>query len=253
MNRTSQHPAVVIHTIPFGESHLWADVLTRDAGLVRAAAYGAAAMRGSLRGRVVPFAVGTLRLYRRGDNLKITEFDVEGYRSSIRESIDAFYHASLWAEVVRKSHGGGSADANTFDLVVQGMGLLDHCAGNQPEYPWSADGFPYVRLTVQWLWRYAYLLGVQPDVPSAATGGAAFRPGDHGFVEPMEGVSRFVVGERSIAYLRHTSTMALTDAIAVPLRRETAQNLLGFSLLFAEDIAQDRLNTVHTGAAVFTV
>jgi len=223
---------------------------------VRAAAYGAASRRGSLRGRVVPFAMGTLRLYRAGEAVKITEFEVDRYFTAIRESLEAYYHASLWAEIVRKTHGGGAADGDLFDHVIDGFALVDECASDRRPAPWSNDAFPLVRLTLQWIWRYAQMLGVQPEIPAGPPRGVAFRPGDHGFEAtggPGGAPARFAVGERTIAYLIHTSALSFRDAVAVPLTRETARNALSLALLLAEDVAHDRLNTVSTGAAVFTV
>ncbi|MCG8479854.1 MAG: recombination protein O N-terminal domain-containing protein, partial [Spirochaetales bacterium] len=109
MNRSSQQSAIVLAIRSFGESHAMVDLLTMGEGLVPAVAYGLRSRRSSLRGKVVPFARGVAWLYRdpRQERSKITDFEVERYAVELQHDLSAYYHASLWAEVVWRTHAAG--------------------------------------------------------------------------------------------------------------------------------------------------
>ncbi|MDA3951615.1 MAG: DNA repair protein RecO [Spirochaeta sp.] len=153
MNRSSQQSAIVIRISPFGEHHAMVDLLTAEAGLLPAVAYGIRSRRSSLRGKVVPFARGTAWLYRdpRQDRSKITDFDVERYALNISADLDAYYEASLWAEVVWRSHASGEVGDEVFQLIATALTLLDD----------DPSGAGVLGTIV--LWRYLGVMGLQPD------------------------------------------------------------------------------------------
>ena len=153
VNRSSQQSAIVIRISPFGEHHAMVDLLTAEAGLLPAVAYGIRSRRSSLRGKVVPFARGTAWLYRdpRQDRSKITDFDVERYALNISSDLDAYYEASLWAEVVWRSHASGEVGDEVYRLIATAFSLLDD----------TSAGAGALGTIV--LWRYLGIMGLQPD------------------------------------------------------------------------------------------
>ncbi len=249
MDRTSQHPALVIHTTAFGESHAYADLLTADRGFITATAYGVRSQRGSLRGKVIPFTLGTAYLYYapRSATFKITDFDVTRYTLIVRESIEAYYHASLWAEVLRRTHGGGGDDPEAFLLTCAALEQLAVVGGTA-----TSGRQPFTRLTAQWIWRYARLLGVQPELPPAASRRRWFSPGFHGFTDRPAAGSALELLDRTAQYLHYTDDLDLKDAWSVPCRPETARNLLQFIVILAQDLVHGPLNTLSAGWSAFS-
>lgn len=194
VNRSSQQSAIVIRITPFGEHHAMVDLLTYDSGLVPAVAYGLRGRRSSLRGSVVPFAQGTVWLYRdpRQERSKITDFSVDRYALNLTADLDAYYEASLWAEVVWRSHASGDFGSEVFQLIGDALTILD-------DDPRRSDLFGSVVL-----WRYLGVMGLQPD-PSQITG-----------LDP--GAMRFL-NESSRRPLGETRALNLTDQGRTRLRR----------------------------------
>lgn len=128
MDRSSQHEAIVLHVRPVGDIHVSADLLTQSAGMIHVTAYGARSNRGSLRGKVVPFASGTAYLYYQPnrDAYKVSDYDVSDYHLGIQESLRSYYGGSFVAEIVRRTFaGGGDTDGEAFNLVKQTFQWLD--------------------------------------------------------------------------------------------------------------------------------
>ncbi|MFW6329159.1 MAG: DNA repair protein RecO, partial [Alkalispirochaetaceae bacterium] len=110
MSRNSSEEVIILRVKPVGEIHASVRMLGRSSGLLDAMAYGARSRKGSLRGRVVPFASGRCYLYTdptKGSS-KIVDLAVETYYPELRENIRKFYIATLWAEIVLASYAAGS-------------------------------------------------------------------------------------------------------------------------------------------------
>ncbi|MFA7565564.1 MAG: DNA repair protein RecO [Alkalispirochaeta sp.] len=178
VDRSSQLSAIVIRISPFGESHAMVDLLTPHEGLLPGVAYGLRGRRSSLRGKLVPFARGTAWLYTdpRQDRSKITDFDVDRYALNLTADLDAYYEASLWAEVVWRSHASGSEGETVFRLLDQALDVLDR-------YPTRAGDIGSVVL-----WRYLDLMGLQPDLDHCARSERPFRTGESRFYDQNEDV-----------------------------------------------------------------
>lgn len=185
------------------------DLLTPESGLLPAVAYGIRGRRSSLRGKVIPFARGTAWLYRdpRQERSKITDFDVARYSLNVVNDLDAYYEASLWAEVVWRSHASGDHGDEVFRLIDEALTLLD------------SDPTTAGVLGTVVLWRYLSIMGVQPE------------PGD--IDELYGGVVRFLTAaqqrptseilavglpEASRLQARRVVIAAIQDAIDVPLK-----------------------------------
>ena len=160
VNRSSQHLALVLRTAPFGESNAFVDLLTPDEGVVPAVAYGVRSQRSSLRGKVVPYAQGTVWLYRdrRKRHRKIVDFDVVRYALTIPENVALFYHVSVWMELVSKTHPEGEEGTETFTLLTEGLELIER-------QPPAIAREAYIRqVGYAVVWRYLQAMGIQPDL-----------------------------------------------------------------------------------------
>lgn len=244
MERSSQHPALILHTRPYGESHLFVDLLTADRGLLTAAAYGARSQRGSLRGSIAPFTYGVAYLYftPRSGVFKVTDFDVKRYYQSVRDSLDAFYYASLWAEIVLRTFGGGDGeDGRVLTGLTEVLDAMEVVVENRE----PVDRLN--RLSAQWIWRYAEILGVQPDLPREHEVVRRFAPGNHGFVSRESAPGGLDLLDGTARYLSYTASLAMKDVPSVPMKPETEENLRRFVLLLAQDLVHGSLNTLQFG------
>lgn len=210
VNRSSQQSAIVIRISPFGEHHAMVDLLTAEAGLLPAVAYGIRSRRSSLRGKIVPFARGTVWLYRdpRQDRSKITDFDVERYALNISADLDAYYEASLWAEVVWRSHASGEVGDEVYRLIATALSLLD-------DEPGAAGALGTVVL-----WRYLGVMGLQPDpreILELNTDVAAFLTRASHPEASLHELRSSVPSPEGERRARRLVIAAIQDAISVPL------------------------------------
>ena len=156
------------------------DLLTREEGLVPAVAYGLRSRRSSLKGKVVPFVRGVAWLYRdpRQERSKITDFEVEHYALELQHDLSAYYHASLWAEVVWRTHAAGGTDPEVYRLIDDALGLIEEPAAGRCDAR-------LVGLSV--LWRYLHILGVQPDLEHCVVSERALAVSEPRYYHRVEG------------------------------------------------------------------
>lgn len=251
MSRTTRVDAVVLRARKFGEIHKSITLLTPQDGLVSAIAYGAQSQKGKLRGLVNPFHHGICYLYTNPvkDQTKITDFDVHDYYSGIRESIDRFYAASLWAEVLLKSYAGGGEARPVYELLLGALGELDRTAGRAAVR----------RVTAQFLWRYFGLAGSLPELGSCTSCGRSIDEGEVRRFAPFasgvvcndcagEDARRLSAG--AVRYLHATADRPLGEALSVGLDEAALSGLTRFLHSLAEGILEDRLNTLRTGGGI---
>jgi DNA repair protein RecO (recombination protein O) len=154
MYRSVSTHAIVIRRERLGETHKSLSLLTSDLGLLRATAYGAYTMNSSLRMGSEPFTWSRVQLYHNPvkRTYKVTELEILRSFTGLQADLSRMAAASLWAEIVQKSYGGGEVSIHLFRLFLDGLALLE-AADERHE--------PYV--TVQFLWRFLGLAGYQPD------------------------------------------------------------------------------------------
>ncbi len=126
MERHSTCEAIVLENRRFGELHKGVSLFTPENGLVRATAFGAYSRKGSLRGITDPFVWGKFYIYRDPvkQNVKISDVEVFDMFYGIREDVIRYYVASLWAEIVLRSFGGGEAAHELYDVFRECLLLV---------------------------------------------------------------------------------------------------------------------------------
>ncbi len=175
MGREFRSDVIVLKTGAVGENHRGATLLARDRGLIRVLAYGARGTKSALRGALQPFVRGTAGLYHDPvkDLWRLNTLDVTGDAGAPAADLDAFYEASLWAEVVLHSHAGGD-DPALFDLLDGSLERLTRPPGgparNRARYAAAC--------TVQFLWRWLAGEGVGPDPGVCGVCGRPLDPGE---------------------------------------------------------------------------
>jgi len=255
MNRTQSTDAIVLRTNRIGEIHRGVVLLSRDLGLVRAIAHGANSPRGKLRGSTVVLASGRVFLYTnpRTESVKITDFDATEFHSGIRKDLRKYFTASLWSEVILLSFGSGGHADSVFDLMTSALRILDQANANGTDL-----------ISIQFLWRFLGLSGLQPDLNLCACCGEAiarqdgvvYAASEHGFCAESHGCAgeadsealRWTSGARM--YLQHAASLPIEDSIRVVPPSGATQALKRVMYSMIQDLVETPLKTLESGAGI---
>ena len=155
MSRSFTYKALTLRVKPSGESNRQAWFLTAEEGIVSATIFGGPKSR--LRARVAQFHEGTLWIYHNPvrDSKKVSDFDVHSYRMGIRELYERTMTADAVAETILSSHGGGGNWPQALKLTADVLDALN-----------DADAALCSRLGVYFLWHWAAILGIRPELTS---------------------------------------------------------------------------------------
>ena len=153
MPRNYTFSALTLRVKPSGESNREAWFLTAEEGLVKATVFGGAKSR--LRSQVAPFHEGNLIIYHDPvkDSRKVTDFDVQLWRPGIRELWERTTTAGALAETVLFSQGGGGNWPEALKLTGISLDNLE-----------TANAEACSRIAVYFLWHWARILGIKPDL-----------------------------------------------------------------------------------------
>jgi DNA repair protein RecO (recombination protein O) len=196
---------------------------------------------------VSPWHTGRIWLYgqKSGGAEKITDFDVERYRHTFRESFPKAQAASLVSELVIKTKAAGGAP-RCWVLVNAFLDGLDRAAEEE-------TGAALARF----LWRYLDALGLQPPLDACVACGRPFGAGDslvyaageNGFLcpecAPSAGGGPSLSGEGA-AYLRALSSLGAKEARNIPLSAGEEGRLKGFLFFLIQAACGERFKTLET-------
>jgi DNA repair protein RecO (recombination protein O) len=151
--RLFTYSALVLRVRPSGEANREAWILTAEEGVLRATVFGGP--KSKLRAHVAPYHRGKLWIYRDPvrDSRKITDFDVQSWRPGIRESYERSSAAAAIAETILAAYGGGGSWQEAFGLADASLGALE-----------SADAGGCERAFIYFLWKWAGILGIRPNL-----------------------------------------------------------------------------------------
>ena len=156
MDRNCQTEAVVLKTRRFGDFHKSVTMLSPEQGIIDAVAHGAYKGKSRMSSITDIFAVSRFDLYYNPtrDSWKINSCESEYLNSGIKENMEALCNASLWSEVVMKSHAAGADYLPVYRLLTSALRLLD-------SHPDKA-----VTLTVLFLYGFLMDAGFISDLAS---------------------------------------------------------------------------------------
>jgi DNA repair protein RecO (recombination protein O) len=168
MTRLFTYSALILRVRASGESNREAWMLTAEEGILRATVFGGP--KSKLRAYVEPYHRGTLWIYRDPvrDSRKITDFDVQSWKPGIRESYERSAAAAAVAETILVGYGGGGPWEDAFKLADASLGALE-----------AADEGACIRIFIHFLWHWAAILGIRPDLDEAGAG-----TGDTATIDP---------------------------------------------------------------------
>jgi len=153
LSRTAVLTALVLRCRSSGESNSEVTLLTAEEGLIKTILFGGP--KSKLRAHSALFNTGKVWIYRdkAKDYAKLSDFDVHSWRAGLRELYERSMTAASIAETVLSSHGGGGDWQTVFNLAVKTLDALE-----------NANEELCALLYIQFLWRWASLLGIQPDL-----------------------------------------------------------------------------------------
>jgi DNA repair protein RecO (recombination protein O) len=163
MARLFTYSALILRVRPSGASNREAWMLTPEEGILRATVFGGP--KSKLRAHVEPYHGGALWIYRDPvrDSRKITDFDVQSWKPGIRERYERSTAAAAIAETILAAYGGGGPWDHAFTLANAALGALE-----------TADDPCCVRIFIHFLWHWAEILGIRPDLDELSS----FETGD---------------------------------------------------------------------------
>ncbi|WP_010253070.1 DNA repair protein RecO [Treponema primitia] len=156
--RLFTYSALILRVRSSGESNREAWILTAEEGILRATVFGGP--KSKLRAHVEPYHRGTLWIYLDPvrDSRKITDFDVLSWKPGIRENYERSAAAAAIAETVLAGYGGGGSWEEAFKLADASFGALE-----------TADEPCCARIFIHFLWKWAEILGIQPNLDETGT------------------------------------------------------------------------------------
>ncbi|GMO45284.1 MAG: hypothetical protein Ta2G_00070 [Termitinemataceae bacterium] len=158
MNRFFNCNAVVLKQRSSGTSNREAFFLTETLGIIPCTVYGGS--KSKLKAIVSQFHSGILYCYHdpvRG-TYKVQDFDVKAYRMGLRENYMRTMTAIAICETVFAGHGGGGNWTAAISMIDTAFDAMEN-AGEQD----------VKKVFVHFLWNWANLLGVLPDISGRFT------------------------------------------------------------------------------------
>jgi DNA repair protein RecO (recombination protein O) len=245
MNRNLKTPAISLKAGRFGEIHKQVTLFTPGEGILRGTAYGAYKGKGKLGGTTEPFTWGMAGLYHDPvkDTYKITDFEVYDQFENIRGNLRKYYCASLWAEILLKSYGGGGSP-ELFRLTREGLTLLNSVETR------NIDG-----VLIQYLWKALIILGSGPDLSSCANCEGSISGGSWALdLHKAGAICGSCIHEGAIVleagarrYLIHTSSLGMSEALKINLQEKAMGELKNALFSLFESILEVPLNTLKSG------
>lgn len=264
--RNVQKETVILSVRPLGESNRTVTFLTEDDGICTSVLYGGP--KSKLRARVSPWNYGRIYLYNDDakHTSKVTDFDVQKYRISFRESLFKMWAANLAVEIVLRSKCAGSPK-ECFYLLNGFLDGLDLSNEKQGE-----TGL------IRFLWRYLALLGIQPANYTCLCCGerfftgnleknevsykqcsAFYSPAENGFYcsdcrrthfDKRENNFLSEISSKAAAYLEATSVCEHSVSRNMRLSESETAGLKSFVFSMIEAGIGTKIKTLQTGAGI---
>jgi DNA repair protein RecO (recombination protein O) len=247
MIRTSTTEAVVLRKTRIGEIHKALTLFSPEKGLLSAIAHGAFKIRSRLRTASEPFHVIRVYLYHEPVR-EVTDIESLKALDGIRRSVERYYAASLWAEVIIRSYGGGESFVAPYRLLVDSLNLLEHA---QPR--------SITHLTCQYLMRFLNLLGQRPDLEHCGICASGFDTQSGVYLSREERVlvchrcakpSALYLPAGAQRYLERTSKLPLEAAVRVGLEDQSLQAVKEAAYFLVQATLETNLNAIKSGVGI---
>ncbi len=254
MSRNLVVEAIVLKADRLQEFHKSVTLLCAELGIIRGVAHGVYLGKGKLGSASDPFACSRTYLYYNPvkRSYKITEMEPLDLFAELRADLDRFYNASLMAEVILKSFGGGGPESTgrCYDLLKEALAALDR-------------GAETTRVRVQFLWRFVGQLGFMPSLERCEScgrsgreaAGLVYRVSEGDFV--CEACARSApdsprgatipLSAEAARYLLLSSAMGLPEAVAVDVDPGSMRGLVRVLHTLIQEIVEAPIQTLKAG------
>ncbi|MCR5612985.1 DNA repair protein RecO [Treponema sp.] len=264
--RNKQATALILGVKAQGESNRLVTYLSPEEGICTSILYGGP--KSKLKSLVSPWNCGTIYIY--SDEVKhtskITDFDVQKYHLSFRESLFKTWAANLATEIVLLSKCGGSPE-ECFTLIngfLDGLDLSDERQGQTG--------------LIRFLWRYMALLGIQvgdykctrcqkpfysrnteQNVIEYKAGGAIYSQSENGFVcsdcinllqDKNEKQHFGELTSKAVVYLEATSLCEPSVSRKMKLTDDEISQLKNFTFSMIENGIGTKIKTLKSGIGI---
>ncbi len=235
--------AIVLANKKWGDLHRLVTLLSPTLGLFEAVAYGA--RKGKLAGGIEPFTMGTFYVYsnrpRKGYTLK--DVDVIPSKGVIKGDLERLYIANAFSEIVMKMHGGDWEEL--FDLSRTALELLE-----------GGEGDPQ-RVFILFVDRVIQIMGLQADLTTCVQCGKTYTekevlsfntalnsPCCHACSDVGDDVG-WALGPGGRRYLLYVQSLALWEAILVPLSSTATKRMVRYLLRYLTTILGSPLKSFN--------
>ena len=133
MARNQKTDGVILKNTRFGDIHKSVTFISPDLGLLSAVAHGAYKGKSKLGGVTEVFSRVSFHLYHDPvkNSYKITDIELRETYEFLRGNLRKFYIGSLWSEVILRTFAGGGEYRKIYELLSQGLSVLNVC--KEPE------------------------------------------------------------------------------------------------------------------------
>ncbi len=256
MFRNSSTPAIVLRKVRVGEIHKGLTLFIPGKGLISALAHGAFKIKSRFRTPSEPFGYLKVYLYHEPvkDQYKITDMESIDLFEGIRKSLVKSFTASLWAEVIIKSFGGGDGSGSMFKLLLESL----RCLNDAPEGR-------EITVSLQFLLRFLSLSGFSPDFSTCSKCAVSLGRDEAGYfshhnlsffcsncarADSELRSSSLILSPGARRYLEKTLSLPLIQAAKVGLDERSLTALKSIIYLFIQGILETGLNTIRCGAGI---
>jgi DNA repair protein RecO (recombination protein O) len=227
MSRASVTEALILRASRVGEYHKQLLLLTPDAGLVKALAFGAFKGKSRLVSASDPYSHARVHLYRNPvrDLFKISDIEVIHTYEGLRSDLERSYAAALLAELVAVSYGGGGPDYRyPFGLLRRCLMVLE-----------KGDSREVRRTVFQFLLRFLLHAGFLGSPGECGRCGESFHPSEEVFFDSRDGellcASCAVEGSPAVSpgvrrYMEGASKFPLSRALEIRIDASLEQGLV---------------------------
>ncbi len=259
-NRNSLSRVIILKTQIQGEHNRNVCVLGENEGIFHATLYGGPKSR--LSALVQPLSSGKMWLYNDSTRhiVKISDFDAEKSRLSLRGSLYRLFAANLACEIVMRTKAAGESK-EAFFLLNGFLDGLDVIAENDSP---SA--------LIRFLWRYLAVMGIQPSTEECikcqkpffrenvsksirySTSNCFYIPGADGFLCPecaREMSEGFSLSAEALAYLAAmASSLSPRLVRSMPLSSSSLSQLRQLTFFLSEAAVGMKLKSLEASAGI---
>ncbi len=248
MNRNLRTDTIILRSRRIGELHKGLSCLTRDAGVLEVMAYGAGKGKSKLSGMIDPFSLLYFYLYFDPvkDNYKVTDIEQLNVFPEIRASLDKFYTASFWAELILRTFSGGGESEQIYPLLADSLKILNYSAEKD-----------HILILLQFIWRYLGIAGFTPDIENCGRCGCSlsripslwYSEAENYFLCNDCGAGNFfiTISPGGVRYLKHTASLDISGSMKIGLDKRSAESLRRVLLAMIQGIVEYPLNTLKKG------